>query len=97
MQRKCATMARFRCRASHILFVAAIVLAVPTPAQARPPQKVGECAVTTIKEIGDRFGDPLPASTPNPGTCAAGPDGAGQVRACRMRGGNSVRCCGSIY
>jgi len=42
-----------------------------TPAWAessRLPRKIGACAVTTIKEIGDRSGDPLPENKPDPDT-----------------------------
>ena len=82
-------------------WLAATVLAVATPAQARPPQKVGECAVTTIKEIGDRFGDPLPASTPHPssGTLVTFANGGVQVSyhwesvIARSKAGDRVRMC----
>ncbi len=65
------------------------------------PRKIGQCAVTTIKEIGDRFGDELPATEPKPatGTLVTFANGGLQVSyqwegaVVRSRIGDKVRVC----
>jgi len=86
------------------LGVLGIVSILLTPAWAessRLPRKVGGCAVTTIKEIGDRSGDPMPKNKPDPdtGTLVTFANDGVQVSyqwedaVARSRVGDKVRIC----
>jgi hypothetical protein len=86
-----------------VLTIAAIV-AVAAPAQAqggRLPKKIGDCVMTTIKEIGDRSGDALDPNKPDItlGTLVTFANGGVQVSyqwesvIARSRVGDKVRVC----